>query len=94
MPGHQYRDVDATIVRSARGNWSAEILETWGSAQGRYDEEHGRKKVCGSGSSLSEAVSDARQRAQRAGIDPKYTEEALSEAESEAWEEIESDMAA
>jgi hypothetical protein len=88
VPGHQYHDVDVTIRRTRNGCWTVEILETWGSAQG-YDEEHGRKKVIGRDDSLESAVRDARQRATSADIDPDYTDEAVSEAESEAAEEIE-----
>lgn len=88
VPGHQYKDVDVTIRRTRNGRWSIEVLETWGSSQG-YDEEHGRKKVIGRGDDLSEAVRDARQRAQSAGIGPNYVEEAISEAEDMAETEAE-----
>lgn len=88
VPGHQYHDVDVTISRTRKGNWTVEILETWGSAQG-YDEEHGRKKVIGRSEDLRSAVSDARQRAKNADIGPDYVEESLSEAEQNATEEIE-----
>jgi len=88
VPGHTYHDVDVTITRTRRGNWNVEILETWGSAQG-YDEEHGRKKVIGRSEDLSEAIRDARTRAKNAGIGPDYIEEAISEAEQEAHEELE-----
>ncbi len=87
VPGHQYLDVDVAISRTRRGNWTVEVLETWGSCQG-HDEEHGRKKVIGRSDELSSAVGDARLRAQGAGIGPDYVEEALSEAEQSAVEEI------
>lgn len=91
VPGHQYHDVDVTITRSRRGKWTVEVLETWGSAQG-YDEEHGRKKVIGRGDDLRDAMSDARERADKATIDNDrmgYLEQALSGAENEANEELE-----
>ena len=88
VPGHQYRDVDVTIVRTRKGNWTVEILETWGSAQG-YDEEHGRKKVIGRGNSLDGAVRDARTKAHEADIDREYMTQSLSCAEAEAAEEAE-----
>lgn len=88
VPGHWYTDVGVTISRSRKGNWSVEILQTTGSAQG-YDEEHERKKVIGRSEDLRDAVSDARQRAKNAGIGPHHVEEALSEAEQKAHEAIE-----
>lgn len=93
VPGHQYHDVDVTIRRTRNGNWTVEILETWGSAQG-YDEEHGRKRVIGRDDSLAGAVRDARQRAKSAGIGPDYIEEAISAAEDEAAQEAETADAA
>lgn len=90
-PGHQYHDVDVTIIRTRRGKWTVEILETSGNAQG-YDEEHGRKQVIGRGDELSAAITDARERAERACIDNDnmgYLERAISGAESEAISEAE-----
>ena len=88
VPGHQYHDVDVTIVRTRKGKWTVEIFETWGSAQG-YDEEHGRKKVIGRGDDLNDAVSDARTKAHEADIEREYMTQALSCAEAEAAEEAE-----
>lgn len=88
LPGHHYHDVDVTIVRTRRGKWTVEILETWGSAQG-YDAEEGRKKVIGRGDELYDVARDARNKAYEAGIEREYMIQALSCAEVEAAEEAE-----
>jgi hypothetical protein len=85
VPGHQYHDVDVTIDRSAAGRWTVEIIETWGSCQGR-DEEHGRKTVMACGRSLEEAVEKVTARAEGADINRSYLVQALSCAEAEAAE--------
>src|ERR1039458_5385034 len=82
VPGHQYHDVDVTIDRSAAGRWTVEIIETWGSCQGR-DEEHGRKTVMACGRSLEEAVEKVTARAEGADINRSYLVQALSCARSE-----------
>jgi|GEM_PF-2905994 len=91
VPGHQYHDVDATISRTRKGNWTVEILETWGSCQGYRNgdelvQEHGRKKVIGHGDEMSSAIDNARQRAKAADIGPDYIEQAISSAEQDATE--------
>jgi len=67
VPGHDYLDADVKISRTRRGKWRVEILETWGSTRG-FDLEHGSKKVIGYGDDLSDAISDAHDRAKKAGI--------------------------
>ena len=94
VPGHQYHDVDVVISCIAYADVNADtsqgtrchVCESWGSAQG-CDEENGRREVVSHGSTISEVVLDARQRAVRRGIEglaSEYLEEALSKAEDEA----------
>lgn len=84
VPGHQYHDVDVVISRKD-DRYRVHVVESWGSAQG-YDEEHGRVEVVGRGDSLQEAIREARQQANDAGIAEKgaeYLARALSAAEDE-----------
>jgi hypothetical protein len=93
IPGHQYQDVDVEVTRSRRGTWRIEVLETWGSCQGR-DEEHGRKRVIGRGETLSDAAADAEAKAEKAEMHKAYTIQAISQAVAEAEDEAEADEGA
>ena len=87
VPGQSYLDVHVDIVRQENGRWYVTALEVRGQCQG-YDEELGRKTVTGRGMSIEEAVDDVRTRAGRVEINQRYLEEALSEAETTAYDEI------
>ena len=89
VAGHQYHDVDVKITRSKSGRWKVEIVETWGSCQGYCEEERGPRIVCAQGTALDEAVLQAGERAEAAGMDKSYLTQALSEAEAEAADEAE-----
>lgn len=86
VPGHQYHDVDV-VVSERNGKYRCHVCEVWGSAQG-YDEEHGRREAIGRGDTIREAVMDARSRANDAGIETEYLEQALSNAEDVAEEAV------
>jgi len=87
VPSHQYHDVD--VVVSRRGDrYRVHVCESWGSDQGTYDEEHGRREVIGRGSSIVVACHNARERAEAAGIGREYLLQALSQAEDAAEETI------
>lgn len=82
-PGHQYRDVTVEIMRSDKSWWTVRIVESWGCNQG-YDEEHGNKEVVGEGSTLEEAVAEAKDYALQAEIGMMYGSQALSQASRKA----------
>lgn len=58
VPGHSYRDVDI----EAEGR-IASLTITWGSAQGSYDEEHGRREYARRGSDIAGAIESVREAA-------------------------------
>jgi hypothetical protein len=94
VPGHQYHDVDVvvSVIERADGDkFRCHVVESWGSAQG-YDEEHGRREAIGRGESIREVCRDARSRAEQAGIDCEYLEQAMSKAEDTAEESWESTL--
>lgn len=70
VPGHQYHDVDGTLTETKYG-WCCELIETWGSAQGR-DEEHGRNTASGRADSPYAAVEQAKAEAKEIGMELRY----------------------
>jgi len=86
VPGNTYHDIDI-VVSTLSDKYRVHVCENWGSAQG-FDEEHGRREVIGRGNSISEAIANARESAGRAGIETGYLEQALTQAEDTAEEEV------
>lgn len=83
IAGNQYHDVDVTLQRTSSGAWTSEVVETWGSNQGRR-EEHGRTAIAARGTRLEEVVGESMRRAETAKIHSSYCTQALSRAEAEA----------
>ena len=86
-PGRNYNDV-IVRVRQRRSGWSVNVKQVWGSCQGD-DEEHGRIAIVGFGDELSEAISDADERAREAEINTKLLSQAISRARDKAEDAIE-----
>jgi hypothetical protein len=70
VPGHQYHDVQGTLQQTKHG-WRCELVEVWGSAQGR-DEEHGRKTASGRAGNPIAAVERAKAEAKEIGMEWRY----------------------
>jgi hypothetical protein len=76
VPGHQYHDVDATLYQRP-GEYRIDLIEHWGSAQGR-DEEHGRREVSGYGATIAEAVTEAKAEAETSGMDMSWVVQVIA----------------
>jgi len=83
-PGQQYRGMDIEISKSGE-QYRVEVIERWGSNQGRL-EEHGRKKVVVRSKFLDLAVEEADSLAREAGMTIALIAEGISQAYDEAME--------
>lgn len=84
VPGNSYHDCDVVVSRNHK-MYRVHVVQSWGSCQG-YDQEHGRREAIGRGSSIREAIEEARDRARGCGIVCDYLEQALCKAEDDAIE--------
>ena len=90
IPGNNYHDVEARVIRKSNGRWLAVILETWG----RYacdDEEPDTSEVVGRGATLDAAAQQAEVLAAAADIKRSYLAQALSQAAMEAEAEADAE---
>ena len=96
VPGHNYHDVDVVISQSRDGKFRCHIVESWGSAQGNYDQEHGRIEATGRGETIEAAANEAKEAhiaiaghliELEAGMETSYLAQAVAKAIDEATEE-------
>ena len=96
VPGHYFRDVLVYVSRRAVHDcdrWRVAVVEQWGSAQG-YDEIHGSNRVLATAAtSLPAAIRDVTAKARDAGINLSYLASAMSEAEVDAEDSVEREVA-
>lgn len=82
-PGGGFHRIRVVISKSPQETFRVAIREKWGSNQG-CEEEHGRNIVGANGKVLSEAISDAKQRALEAEMDEPILVKAMWAAEDAA----------
>lgn len=84
VPGHRYHDVKV-VIEKLSSDWRVRVVETFGSCQGNFNyvEDH-RNSVVYVSSDLEDAVDTVQEMADKAGIERKYSEMALAQAQSEA----------
>lgn len=82
-PGKPYSDIRVTVSKVKDGRFRVQVTHSWGSNQVHY-EELGNIKAGAFAWSISDAISDARDRANGAGIHGMLLEQALWAAEDAA----------
>lgn len=82
-PGKPYSEVQVTVSQVKDGRFRVQVTHSWGSNQVHY-EELGKIKAGAFAWSISDAICDARDRANAAGIQGILLEQALWAAEDAA----------